>query len=439
MPISRRDLLLASAGMAATSGFTTFPGFTPAHAQDVTLRYKPEPGASLRILRWSSFVKADEETWLANTKKFSDLTGVPVRVDKESWEDIGPKAAVAASVGSGPDMIMVWLDNAQLYADKLLDMTDLADYLSGKYGGWYPNLALYSLKDKKFIGLPLATIGNAICYRDSWVKQAGFSAFPKDTAGFLEVCKALKGIGHPAGFTLGHGVGDGNNFCYWVLWSHGGKVVDDAGKVVINSPETIAALRYVRQLYPTFIPGTETWLDVNNNRAFLAGEISATANGILMYLASKNDSQYASMKGDVKAVNMPVGPTGVPAEMFATSSIVGFKYTKYPNALKAYLQFMFEAPQMNAWIEGSAGSYCQPLKAFAANPIWTSDPNMIPFSRASEILRPSGYSGPLGEASATVLADYIVVDMVAEAATGKATPEEAAKRAEERAKRYYRS
>ena len=34
--------------------------------------------------------------------------------------------------------------------------------------------------------------------------------------------------------------------------------------------------------------------------------------------------------------------------------------------------------------------------------------------------------------------DYIVVDMVAEAATGQRTPEEAAKRAEQRANRYYR-
>ena len=36
------------------------------------------------------------------------------------------------------------------------------------------------------------------------------------------------------------------------------------------------------------------------------------------------------------------------------------------------------------------------------------------------------------------MADYIVVDMVAEAATGQQTPEEAAARAEKRANRYYK-
>jgi multiple sugar transport system substrate-binding protein len=37
-----------------------------------------------------------------------------------------------------------------------------------------------------------------------------------------------------------------------------------------------------------------------------------------------------------------------------------------------------------------------------------------------------------------VLADFVLVDMVAQAATGRLTPEEAAAEAERRANRYYR-
>jgi len=72
------------------------------------------------------------------------------------------------------------------------------------------------------------------------------------------------------------------------------------------------------------------------------------------------------------------------------------------------------------------------------NPVWTSDPVHEPYKRASSTLRPNGYAGPLGYASAATMADYVMVDMVAEAATGQRTPEEAAKRAEQRANRYYR-
>jgi multiple sugar transport system substrate-binding protein len=51
---------------------------------------------------------------------------------------------------------------------------------------------------------------------------------------------------------------------------------------------------------------------------------------------------------------------------------------------------------------------------------------------------PSGYAGKMGYASAGALADFIVVNMVAEAASGSKTPKEAAERAQKRAERYYK-
>ena len=186
MKFTRRDVIRTTAAAAAGVVGSRLIG-SPAFAQSAPT-YKPEDGATLRVLRWSPFVPTDEEQWIANTKRFTDATGVQVRIDKESWEDIRPKAAVAANVGSGPDIMWVWFDDAHQYPDKLLDVTDLADYLGGKYGGWYDGGKSYATKDGKFIGLPLAAIGNAIVYRDSWVKEAGFQEFPKDTAGFLELC-----------------------------------------------------------------------------------------------------------------------------------------------------------------------------------------------------------------------------------------------------------
>src|SRR5689334_24450080 len=85
---------------------------------------KPESGAKLRVLRWKRFVQGDEDAWLANTTKFTEQTGVEVRVDSESWEDIRAKAAVAANVGSGPDIILSTNDDSHQYPDKLLDVSD---------------------------------------------------------------------------------------------------------------------------------------------------------------------------------------------------------------------------------------------------------------------------------------------------------------------------
>lgn len=436
MPIKRRDFLAGSAALAGMAGLSPL-GVRPSFAQ-AEPSYTPEEGASLRLLRWTPFVKGDDDAWLANTEKFTDATGVQVRVDKESWEDIRPKAAVAANVGSGPDMVMCWFDDAHQYPDKLVDLTELATYLGDKYGGWYDGVKGYATRGDKFIAMPLTAIGNAVCYRDSHMKAAGFSEFPNDTAGFLELCKALKAKGTPAGFPHGKAVGDGNNYAHWLLWSHGGKMVDEAGQVTINSPETLAAINYARQLYETFIPGTESWLDINNNRAFLAGQISLTANGVSLYYAAKKDEALAEIAADLRTTNFPVGPVGQAVELHQTSSILLFNHSKYPEAAKAYIKFMMEADQMNAWIEGSSAYCCQPLKAFANNPVWTADPIHAPYARASETLRPNGYAGPLGYASAGVMADYVLVDMFASAVTGQMTPEDAMVEAERRANRYYR-
>jgi len=55
-----------------------------------------------------------------------------------------------------------------------------------------------------------------------------------------------------------------------------------------------------------------------------------------------------------------------------------------------------------------------------------------------KVMQPNGYAGEMGYASAASMADFIVVNMIAEAASGSKTPKEAAERAEKRAQRYYK-
>ena len=107
-------------------------------------------------------------------------------------------------------------------------------------------------------------------------------------------------------------------------------MVDENGVVAINSPETLKAIEYAMELYKTFIPGTEGWLDVNNNRAFLAGELSVIANGISAYYSAKNDPKLAEIAADIRTTNLPIGPVGKSVELFQVTSAVIFAYTKYP-------------------------------------------------------------------------------------------------------------
>jgi multiple sugar transport system substrate-binding protein len=434
---TRRNLLKAGTGAAIGAGGLL--GAPAIHAQ-ATWNNQPEKGARLRVLRWSRFVQGDIDAYMANVKKFTERTGIEVRVDNEGWEDVRPKAAVAANVGSGPDIILSTNDDANLYPDKLVDVTDLCEYLGKKYGGWYPAAEAYLRPDgKRWIGVPLGCAGAMMVYRGSQVKAAGFDAFPKDTDGFLRMFKALKEKGTPGGMALGNATGD-SGWTHWLVWAFGGRLVDQNNKVVIDSPETLKALEYAKELYANFVPGTLSWLDPNNNKAFLDGQVSVTNNGISIYYAAKNsnDPKVKELVGDIQHSAFPVGPVGQPTEFHLFFNQMIFKYSKFPKAAKEFLRFMMEAEQYDAWLQGGGGYVSHPLRAFDKNPIWTSDPKHTPYRDAFKNLRPAGFAGKLGYASAGALADFIVANMVAEAASGARSPKEAAERAQKRAERYYK-
>ncbi len=434
---NRRKFLENSAGIAAMAGAGSMLSL-PAYAQ--SLSFKPEKDAKLRVLRWSRFVQGDIDAYMANVKKFTEKTGIPVRVDNEGWEDVRPKAAVAANTGAGPDIILSTNDDANLYPEKLLDVTDLAEYLGKKYGGWYPACEAYLRPDgKKWIGIALGAAGAYMVYRTSMLKAAGFDSFPKDTAGFLAMCKALQAKGTPAGMALGNATGD-SLWTNWLIWSHGGQLVDRNNKVVIDSPETIKALEYAKELYATFIPGTLSWLDPNNNKAFLDSQISVTNNGISVYYAAKNssDPKIKEMAADINHAAYPIGPVGTATESHLFFNQMIMKYTKYPNAAKEFLRFMMEKEQFDPWLTGAGGYIAQPLREYEKTSIWTVDPKHMPYRDGVKNMRPAGFAGKLGYASAGAGADFIVANMVAEAASGSRTPKEAAERAQKRAERYYK-
>jgi multiple sugar transport system substrate-binding protein len=276
-------------------------------------------------------------------------------------------------------------------------------------------------------------------YRESMVKAAGFDSFPKDTDNFLKMMKALKDKGTPGGMALGNATGDGL-WCNWLIWAFGGQLVDANNKVVIDSIQTLRALEYGKELYATFIPGTLSWLDPNNNKAFLDGQISVTNNGISIYYAAKNstDPKVKEMAADIQHASFPVGPVGTATESHLFFNQMIMKYTKYPNAAKEFLRFMMEQEQFGAWLTGAGAYIATPLDGFAKLPIWTIDPKNTPYRDAVKNLRPAGYAGKLGYASAGAAADFIVVNMVAEAISGAKSPKEAMERAQKRAERYYK-
>lgn len=431
--ISRRELLQMTAAGAIAAG----AGIRPAFADDYKPMLEIEKGASLQLLRWTGFIDADDKQWKANTEAFTKATGVNVTIQDISWTDIQAKAGLAAQIGSGPDMVMGFYDTPFIYPDKLVEVSDVCTYLEKKYDGFYDVAKSYGYdeKMKKWIAVPMGGPGACVNYRESWLKEAGFDSFPKDFDGWLKAARALKKNNHPIGLALGHAVGDANSWVHTVLWGFGGKQVDEENKVVINSKETHEALKFAKALYETMIPGTASWLDVNNNQAFLAGQISMTVNGISIWYVAKQ--KFPDIFPDIRNASMPVGPVGHPTNFNLFSQAFIFKYCKYPNAAKEYLRFMNEAKQVDPWVTGMVGYVTPALKGYSKLPIWTSNPNITPYRDVLEGNYSDGYAGSPGRQAATALNDFIIVNMFADACAHGSSPEDAAKSAEEKLKQIY--
>ena len=444
MTITRREGLALGAAAAALPIFGARAATDNVPTADVALlNYTIEKGAELRVLRPAKFIDPDEVYWRENTKRYSEKTGVPVRVDFLNWEDIRPQAAVVANTGAGPDIVIGFSSDPQVYASKIIDMTDLATYLGSKYGGWQELATLYGTKwkTKDWISIPVGGGAGPVVYRQSWVKQAGYDRIPDDHEGFLQLCQKLHANGHPFGMSLGHALGDANGFANWLLWSHNAMLVDEKGQIALDSKETIAALKYATELQKTMVAGTLAWNDSGNNKAFAAGDIGMTFNGVSIYYVLKNspDSKLQQIAADTQHQNLPKGVAARSPMSATPMNAMVFKHTKYPNAAKDYLRFMMEAEQYGPWLSNCLGYWSNSLKAYSKMRFWTQDPKLAPYAAGMDTPFYDGFKGPVTPASSAVTANYTTVDMFASVVSGNAMPEAAVKRAAQQAARYYKT
>jgi len=440
--ITRREALALGASAAlVAAGAQAQTAASNVKVADVQPPSLPiEKGASLRMLRPVRFVQPDEDVFRANAKAFTDKTGIEVKVDFVGWEDINQQTAVTSNSGAGPDIIIGFSDAPHIYVDKLIELTDVADYLGKKYGGWLTLAQRYGKKNKSntWIGLPFGAGTGPLVYRKSILQQIGYDRVPDDHAGFLALCQKLKAAGKPAGFALGNAVGDGNGFAAWLLWSHNASLLDEEGNLIINSKETVAALKYLKELYPTFIAGTTSWNDVSNNRAYSAQDISLTFNGVSLYFALKNDPATKAIAEDTEHQLIPKGLAPISPMGGLTLNAMVFKHSPYPNAAKTFLQFMMEKEQYEPWLNANSGYWAQPLAAYEDAAVWSGDPKVRIFKDSMKSTYYNGYKGPISTATGAINADYVLVQMCASVATDSATPEAAAAEAERRCKRYFR-
>ncbi len=184
------------------------------------------------------------------------------------------------------------------------------------------------------------------------------------------------------------------------------------------------------------------WDDTNNNRAFHAGEISATLNGASIYIVAKRqkdkikDEKGEPLFQDIDHAPLPAGPAGAYL-LFLNQSDAVMKYSKNQKLAKDFLRWAHKKENYGKWFTSQEGYSVGGTKAWENEPMWGKlDEPLKMFRTAARNTRLFGFAGPSTAKATEGFTKYIVTDMYAKAVQGMKA-EDAVKWADGELKKIY--
>ncbi|WP_018132131.1 ABC transporter substrate-binding protein [Effusibacillus pohliae] len=193
-------------------------------------------------------------------------------------------------------------------------------------------------------------------YRKDVVKQP-----PKTWDELIQQAKSLKGQGGTQfGYLMQAKQYEGLvcNFLEFIS-SYGGKILDDQGNVVVNSPETIKGLKKMMEVVKSdFVPkNITTFTELESHTAFIEGQSPFIRNWPYQW-ALAQDPKQSKIVDKVGVSPLPAGDKGSAATLGGWMSGIN-KYSKHPKEAWEFLKFMTgpEGQKITAVKGGSAPTY----------------------------------------------------------------------------------
>jgi multiple sugar transport system substrate-binding protein len=438
-PMNRRGFIRVS-GSAAAVAATGVEGIiaarkAPAYAQ----------GTKLHLVRWVDFIPEADVELKRQMPEAGKALGAEIQLETINANDVQPRITAAIQSGSGADLFMLFYNWPHLYQNALVDLSEVATAVAKEQGGFYDVFKPSFQVGGKWLGMPHSIVGNAIAYRKSWLREVGFSEFPKTWDELHKATSALKKKGKPYGQTLGHTFGDAPTWSYPLLWSFGGAETDPTGKkVAINGKGALDAVKYMTALWKEGCDeGGLAWDDTNNNRAFHAGDICATLNGASIYIVAKRqkdkikDERGEPMYLDIDHALYPLGGAVGQFPLYFSNGHGLMKYSKNQKVAKEFLRWLHRPENFDKWFQVCDGYSVASTTIWEKSTMWDRvDKPLKVFRTAARNTRIFGYAGPATGKSTEAYSKYVIVDMFAKAAQGT-KPEDAVTWADTELKKIY--
>lgn len=438
---SRRDFLRASAGASAAA-------LAAAHgigfAQDATATPAPIPeGAAgkLTVIQKTEYFPVVQEQISQYIRDFAAERNVELDLstaNPELFGDFLAKMLAAVQAGNPPDLGYHGLSIPQMYAlDIVEDLTDVVEEAISKYGAVVPVVAEYSGKiDGKWWGVPFTSFTGAWFARKDLFEAKGIDLSTLQS--WDDFRDAALAVSDPAnnvwgwGFTVNRS-GDAHGLILSVIQGFGGSFTDESGlKVIFNSPETVAGVQWLSDIYtqdmykPMLPPGVEAWTDTGNNEAYLAGTIALTLNQPSIYAKAKADGNPVYEQTQV--LHGPMTNDGRRLEAGGSTWMTVFKGAKNADLAKELILSLLDPSKFTPLAQASAGQVFPAYQNSWTDELVGADPN---FEVYREIMfNPDLFYGRSYPAKPSALIDAIdgaaiTSQMMANITTGAMSVEDA--------------
>ncbi|HET7198053.1 MAG TPA: extracellular solute-binding protein [Burkholderiales bacterium] len=390
---------------------------------------------------WSHFVPAYDKWYDQFAKDWGAANKVNVVVDHIPHLELAARLAAEISGGAGHDMAGLNGFGPHIYRQNVIDMTSLVHEMEKKYGkvGNIGRSISYDTETHKWPAFPDFYISFPGLYRKDLWDEIGMK--PDTWEDLIKGGAKLKAKGHPIGIGLGHSQ-DPNTSWRSLMWCYGSTVQDKSGKhVTLNSKQTVEAIKVATAMYKQAMTSEVlSWDDASNNRYIQSGRASWIHNPISAYRTTQKSNPETADK--IFLWKTPAGPVRRIAAGQPNCYVV-WKFSRNQEAAKEYLRY-FAAHYKDAF--AASEGYNHPMipgLVPAPMPFFSNDPTSHPSDKL-KVLETAiewndiyGYPGPDTPQVDEVANNFIIPDMMANAATGKMTPEEAMKWAEKEIKAIY--
>lgn len=377
---------------------------------------------SLAFMHETSFIQAYDEFFKQTlVPEYQNTTGITVDYQLVGVGSLGARIQAAIETSNGPDITLTSL-RWPLFNRAFVDVSDIAEVIGKRNGGWHKAANEAAVIEGKWKTIPFGNIGQIMNWRADWFADVGIHDFPDTWDAFLEAGTKLKNVGHAFGLALGHGTADNHGWLYPLLWSFGGREVEQDGKTIaLDSDETARAIDYCRKLFhQAILEECLGWTDVNNNKAWMNGQISCTNNAeSILWSAKRQNPDIA--KVTQQSLN-PQGREGRFHILFPWSHAI-YNFSPNQNEAKDFLVWLMDPKQVERWYASAESYYAPYLHAYDDAPLWHIEPRNLPYRDALLTSHFPGWPAPVGPRSAESVDKFVVVDMFAKACAGRPTKE----------------